>query len=121
MKTLPNIPVFLLILLVAAPLDSAVASWMALGMEAHIATGMAAMSGDSVAHQHAVPGTGDSAAHHDAENCDEHCMNCSSHCFSSVVIASSALEFHADGQHPGSLSSQALYRAYLLFRPPIAG
>lgn len=128
MKSLPKFFVCLLIVLVAAPLDAAAASWMAMGMEAQTSADMTAEASSlqdkgaigHQSHQHAMPGN-DAASHHDADNCDEHCMNCSSHCFSSVAVASSALELDGEDQRLGNLISRALHRAYLLYRPPIAG
>ena len=127
MKSLPNILVFLLIALVAAPLDSVAVSWMALGMESHASEHTAMDSGPVHGHQHArshadsdMASGVTSGVTSGEEDCDEHCMNCSSHCFTSLVIAASALEFPADGPLSASLTSRALHRASLLYRPPIA-
>ena len=119
MKSQPNIFICLLIVLIAAPLDSAAASWMAMGMKSHSSADMMD-AGEHQAHRHAMPAEGEPSTHHDADNCDEHCMNCSSHCFSSVAIATSALAFDADNQRLLNFNSRALHRASALYRPPIA-
>jgi len=116
-----NILICLLILLVTAPLDTAVASWMALGMSsasqqdsmsvAEIAADAHAGHSQEMSHQHDA---------HDEDVCDEHCMNCSSHCFSPGLLSVASSYYQSDQQVLGNLRSHALHRADLLFRPPIS-
>ena len=118
-----NIFICLLIVLVAAPLDTAVASWMALGMstatqqDSMATQGVHAGHSQEMSHQHSAH---DTHAEHDEEVCDEHCMNCSSHCFSPGLLSVAASDYNRDQQVIGNLRSHALHRADLLFRPPIS-
>jgi|GEM_PF-4365284 len=142
---------------VAAPLDTAVASWMALSMssvdahttQSHLANPIDHSIGhhndhpydhpiDQMGHM-AMSHTGHSdsepqhlALHdslesesikphsdHDGELCDEHCMNCSSHCFSPGILSLVA-DFHeSQRQVLNTPISTVLHRAGSLYRPPI--
>lgn len=146
MRRKSKLLVFLLIPLLVAPIDTALASWMALGMgsgtvpasiphavqhsdmaqhqHAHIAH-VAAKQMDAVHHammELAVfvhSDADDSVAHHDEADCDEHCMNCSSHCFSPGLLSSPGDSFLRLQQERHALLSHTRQRADTLYRPPI--
>jgi len=115
-----NIFICLLIVLVAAPLDTAVASWMALGMSSVSQPDSMAANGVHSGHSQEMDHQHSAHAEHDEEVCDEHCMNCSSHCFSPGLLSVAAIDYERDQQVIGNLRSHALHRADLLFRPPIS-
>ena len=115
-----NIFICLLIVLVAAPLDTAVASWMALGMSSVSQPDSMAANGVHSGHSQEMDHQHSAHAEHDEEVCDEHCMNFSSHCFSPGLLSVAAIDYERDQQVIGNLRSHALHRADLLFRPPIS-
>jgi len=66
------------------------------------------------------PGHAMMAAHdHDAAECDEYCMNCSSHCYTTAIVSSGSSSPHSASLSTGLESGDTADRAYLLFRPPI--
>ena len=71
---------------------------------------------------HEEPEELQSSAHmheHDADDCDEYCMNCSNHCSSTAIVTTSAHPFALDRKFSRAASADLSTRATLLFRPPI--
>ncbi len=129
--------VLLLVALLVAPSDTALASWMALGMASHSSIGEQAAADEhrSVTQHSHVSHTVDNPqpaqemvqttqsdrnSHHDEADCDEHCMNCSSHCFSPGLLTSASAAFLKSIQERHALPAQTLQRADGFFRPPIS-
>ena len=66
-------------------------------------------------HAHAMM----TAHDHGAAECDDYCMNCSSHCYTTAIV-SSGNSFPVSASPSARLESgDTTDRAYLLFRPPI--
>ncbi|MEX0902281.1 MAG: hypothetical protein WDZ76_06090 [Pseudohongiellaceae bacterium] len=117
---------FMLILLLAAPLNYGALSWMAMnmpestGQAVHIETGMTGKHHHAMTSEDALRDTGSDRHHDDMAECDEHCMNCSTHCFSSVAVASTLDDGpKAVRRLHRAIPGDILNRASLLFRPPI--
>lgn len=58
---------------------------------------------------------------HSAAECDEYCMNCSSHCTSTAIVSSGSIFLAPASQPHRFASGTTADRAFLLFRPPIPG
>lgn len=124
MTTPRNFLFAFLILLTAIPQSLPAAAWMGAamateGMAAH-AEGMAAIAGDPVhammTHQSADTGVGQPGM--DESDCDNHCMNCTTHCFSAALAAlSPQAPFQPEARVERSVGHSRT-RTYLLFRPP---
>jgi hypothetical protein len=57
---------------------------------------------------------------HGSEDCDDYCMNCSTHCTSAAIIPSSSSTFELDRKFNRSITGYTSSYAYLLYRPPIS-
>jgi len=57
---------------------------------------------------------------HDSEDCDDYCINCSTHCSIAGIIPSSNSAFELDRKFNRSISGCTSNYAYLLYRPPIS-
>ena len=116
-----------LIVLLALPLNAGAATWMAMSMAESGQVAEMLDSSDSLYHNHQQQmGFGsnlsldsDSNHEHDSEDCDEHCMSCSSHCYSSSITSAVADFQNQRSLHTCTLSGVKLTREYLLYRPPI--
>lgn len=124
MKSTKYLIVLLLMLLTAFPLNAVTAGHVAgaPGYEMVDSNGVESPAGDHVHHASPVAshaGGMHDASDHDADECNDYCMNCLMHCMSelsSVVLIDffaldEPLSFYLDGSR--------LSRAYLLYRPPI--
>jgi hypothetical protein len=116
-----------LIVLLALPLNAGAATWMAMSMtESGEAVELLEYS-DNLHHehqQHMSMGSNhsldsDSNHEHDSEDCDEHCMSCSSHCYGSSITSAVADFQNQRSLHASTISGVKLTREYLLYRPPI--
>ena len=114
-----------LIVLLALPLNAGAATWMAMSMaETGEVTEVLDFS-DSLHNdhqQHMSMGSNqslDSNHEHDSEDCDEHCMSCSSHCYNSSITSAVADFQNQRSLHAGTILGVKLTREYLLYRPPI--
>lgn len=125
MKSNRNLIIACLILLLGLPLEAAAASWMSRGVTEHDAglhadpdlaatgshhhVGAAYHLGDQ--HQHSMTPV--------EHNCDDDCMNCSSHCFSAALVSVAGAAPDRTESVSAPPGGNSLSRAYLLFRPPI--
>lgn len=119
-----------LIAILALPVNAGAATWMAMSMADgdEFAPTLDSSADLHAGHQHAMNmgnnQSSDSAAQqkhdqHDAEDCDEHCLFCSSHC-SSSGIASTATDFDSQRNLQACVvTGFKLTREYLLYRSPI--
>jgi len=116
-----------LIVLLALPLNAGAATWMAMSMAESGEVTEVLDSSNSLHHdhqQHMNMGSkqsldSESNHEHDSEDCDEHCMSCSSHCYSSS-ITSAVVDFQNQRSlHASTTPGVTLNREYLLYRPPI--
>ena len=133
-----NFIISLLILLVAAPLDTAATAWMVTGMGAVTHVNAQVVDLDDLgdinekdssmaqsSHHHEggyalnTSKTATDSHHDDAEICDDHCMNCSTHCFSSALVTASSDFLGTEKHFASTFTGDTSDRAYLLFRPPI--
>lgn len=77
--------------------------------------GMSMHTADAAHHGHAMM----DAHEHSAAECEDYCMNCMSHCFSTAIVSSPST-FPFSASEPHRLAAGATTdHAYLLFRPPI--
>ncbi|MCB1666280.1 MAG: hypothetical protein KDI28_10895 [Pseudomonadales bacterium] len=122
-----------LTLLLSLPLNAWSASWMA-GAAAESSEALAVhhqmvMSHDRQAHDNtahhammdasSLPESIADAHSHAADNCDEQCMNCVSHCFSSGIASEFSSVLNSVYHVPQTSAGLPLERAFLLYRPPI--
>ena len=116
-----------LIVLLALPLNAGAATWMAMSMAESGEVTEVLDSSDSLQHdhqQHMSMGSNqsldsESNHEHDSEDCDEHCMSCSSHCYSSSITSDVAVFHNQRSLHASKTTGVILTREYLLYRPPI--
>ena len=116
-----------LIVLLALPLNAGAATWMAMSMAESGEVTEVLDSSDSLHHDHqqhmSMGGNHsldiDSNHEHDSEDCDEHCMSCSSHCYSSSITSAVADFQNQRSLHASKIFGVKLTREYLLYRPPI--
>ena len=59
------------------------------------------------------------AHYHGAEECDDYCMNCSSHCSSTAIISSPSDAYDFDRKFGRATAVDTSSLVYLLYRPPI--
>lgn len=121
-----------LMIVLALPLNAWSAAGMALAMgesAAPVSSHHEATSHDAspgAMHHHAgMAGqvhTQDAAATDQTQNsddCDEHCMNCVSHCFGSGIVSAFFSVLNVGYHFPQTTAGLPLERAFLLYRPPI--
>jgi hypothetical protein len=116
-----------LVVLLALPLNTGAATWMAMSMAESGEVTEVLDSSDSLQHdhqQHMSMGSNqsldsESNHEHDSEDCDEHCMSCSSHCYSSSITSDVAVFHNQRSLHASKTTGVILTREYLLYRPPI--
>jgi len=124
MKSTKNLIVLLLMLLTAFPLNAVTAGHVAgaPGHEMVDSNGVASQAGDHVHHDSPAAnhaGITHDASDHDADECNDYCMNCLMHCMSELSSVA-FIEFSAlDEPRSFYLDGSRLSRAYLLYRPPI--
>lgn len=114
----------LLALILAAPANAGLSSWMALSMADSEDESVAAHQPqpEHSHHQHMVDDashSGDQHADHDQEECNEHCVSCANHCSSLGILSDGFLLPDLArlllASEPGILSNHS----ELLYRPPI--
>lgn len=115
-----------LVLLMLAPLNAGASAWMA-ESSPMVETDEVAMAEMLMpGHDHgAMMGSSEKqsmmdAHDHDAEDCDDYCMNCSNHCSSTAIVPSSSNIFELDRKFNRTITGDTSSRASLLFRPPIS-
>jgi len=116
-----------LIVLLALPLNAGAATWMAMSMAETGEVTEVLDSSDSLHHdhqQHMNMGSkqsldSESNHEHDSEDCEEHCMSCSSHCYSSSITSDVANYRNQRSLQASATPGTTLTRKYLLYRPPI--
>ena len=115
-----------LVLIMLAPLNAGASVWMAESSSVVDADEVAVAQMHMAGHDHgAMMGSGQKQAmmdahDHGSEDCDDYCMNCSNHCFSTAIIPSSSNIFALDRKFDRTITGNTLSRAYLLYRPPIS-
>lgn len=131
----PNLLIALLILVVAAPLNTKVASWMEPGMASLTWDEPTTTTPTLSAHDHTAPVAHHHAGHfseaqdqdmgigevNQAEECDDHCMNCISHCFSAAIVDLTPGNSVSPENFSSAVGGSSMSRKYLLFRPPRSG
>lgn len=115
----------LLILIMLAPLNVGASAWMAKSFSVIDADDAAITQMHVVGHDHqAMMNSGQKqsmmdAHNHSAEDCDDYCMTCSNHSYSSAITSFSNTTRELDRKFSLANVSYTLSRAYLLYRPPI--
>ena len=116
-----------LVVLLALPLNAGAATWMAMSMaeSGEVTEVLDSSASPQHDHQHHMSmgsnqsHDSDSDHEHDSEDCDEHCMSCSSHCYSSSITSDVADYQNLRSRHASTTLGVTLTREYLLYRPPI--
>ena len=63
---------------------------------------------------------GHSDSHHQGPDCDQQCLNCTSHCFSIGLISPANPDLHHGSAFIATVSGDVNSPTYLFFRPPIS-
>jgi hypothetical protein len=114
-----------LVLIMFAPLNVGASAWMAesssvVDPDEIVMTQMFMTGHDHEAMMDSPQKQSMMDAHdHGSEDCDDYCMNCSSHCSSTAIIPSSSSPFELDRKFDRIITGNTFSRAYLLYRPPI--
>lgn len=114
-----------LVFVMLAPLNVVASAWMTQSSSVIAADETAMAQEHMMGHDHeAMTSSGQKQAmmdahEHDAEDCDDYCMNCSSHCSSTAIPTSANDIIELDQKFNKILSGETSSRSYLLFRPPI--